>query len=189
MKTSGSLREIIAADLYRYWGDVSRARFWQAVRHVPGFRYTFFMRCCAEYKRRGARIRFVVCRLLLRRYQFKYGFDIPYSTSIGAGLYIGHFGGVVINAEAKLGSNVNLSHGVTIGQMNRGSRAGVPEIGDRVWIGPNAVIVGRIKIGNEVLIAPGAYVYFDVPDRSIVVGNPGKIVSDKGVEGYVNNTI
>ncbi|MGQ7199562.1 hypothetical protein ACUOA9_41025, partial [Escherichia sp. HC-TM1] len=60
---------------------------------------------------------------------------------------------------------------------------------DKVWIGPSAIIVGKIKIGSNVLIAPGAYVNFDVPNNSIVVGNPGKIIySENATEGYIQNT-
>lgn len=50
----------------------------------------------------------------------------------------------------------------------------------------NAVVVGRIVIGDDVLIAPNAYVNFDVPSHSVVVGNPGKIISRENVtEGYI----
>ena len=53
--------------------------------------------------------------------------------------------------------------------------------------GANAVIVGKINIGNNVLIAPNSYVNFDVPDNSIVIGNPGKIIhKDNATEGYIN---
>ena len=63
-------------------------------------------------------------------------------------------------------------------------------IDDDVWIGANAVIVGNIRIGNNVLIAPGAYVNFDVPDGSIVIGNPGLIRRSPGATlNYINNTI
>jgi serine O-acetyltransferase len=59
-----------------------------------------------------------------------------------------------------------------------------------VWIGPNAVIVGKIKIGNNVLIAPNAYVNFDVPDNSIVIGNPATFSENKNATmGYINHKI
>lgn len=77
-----------------------------------------------------------------------------------------------------------------IGQENRGKRKGTPIIGNEVWIGANAVIVGNIKIGNDVLIAPLSYVNFDVPDHSIVVGNPAKIISKEfATKDYINNKI
>ena len=54
-------------------------------------------------------------------------------------------------------------------------------------MGANATIVGKITIGRAALIAPGAYVNFDVPSRAVVLGNPGRIVSNSGSEGYVNH--
>jgi len=119
----------------------------------------------------------------------KYGFDISPTTSIGPGLYIGHFGGVVISPYAVLGSNINIAQGVTIGAASRGPRTGAPTLEDRVWVGANAIIVGKVTIGREALIAPGAYVNFDVPPESVVLGNPGKVVSNSGSRGYVNRTM
>ncbi len=66
---------------------------------------------------------------------------------------------------------------------------GCPVIGDRVWIGANAVVVGRITIGDDVLIAPLSFVNFDVPDKAVVAGNPAKIINYNGSEGYVNYII
>lgn len=59
-----------------------------------------------------------------------------------------------------------------------------------MWIGTNAVIVGNITIGSDVLIAPLAYVNFDVPDHSIVIGNPARIISrDNATAGYIQNRV
>lgn len=126
---------------------------------------------------------------MLNHYRFRYGFDISPTTSIGPGLYLGHFGGVVISPFAVLGSNVNIAQGVTIGATSRGSRIGAPTLGDRVWVGANAILVGKITIGRGSLIAPGAYVNFDVPEHVVVLGNPGKVVSHTGSEGYINNVL
>ena len=79
---------------------------------------------------------------------------------------------------------------MTIAQANRGKNEGAPVIGDEVWIGPNAVLVGKISIGNNVLIAPNAYVTFDVPDHSVVIGNPATISTNaNATSGYINNKI
>lgn len=100
------------------------------------------------------------------------------------------YGKIVVNPRAKIGKNVNISAGVVIGQENRGKRAGTPVIGNQCWIGANAVIVGNIEIGDNVLIAPLSYVNFDVPSNSIVIGNPAKIISrENAVEGYINRTV
>ncbi|MBW3068058.1 serine acetyltransferase [Actinomyces sp. 594] len=101
--------------------------------------------------------------------------QIPWSTKIGPGFYIGHRGRIIINPATVIGSNCNIATGVTIGAIPSGRRAGTPTIGDRVWIGTNAVIVGGITIGDDVLIAPGALVNIDVPSGATVIGNPGVI--------------
>jgi serine O-acetyltransferase len=109
---------------------------------------------------------------------------------IGAGLYIGHPYGITINPGTVIGSNVNIHKGITIGQENRGKRKGTPVIGNNVWIGVNATIVGNIHIGDDVLIAPNSYVNFDVPDHSIVVGNPAMLTHrENATEGYINNRV
>ena len=116
--------------------------------------------------------------------------EIPRTTNIGEGLYIGHAYNITINPKAVLGKNINIHRGVLIGQTNRGGKQGVPTIGNDVWIGINAVIVGKVNIGNDVLIAPNSYVNCDVPDHSIVFGNPCIIKHrDNATEGYVNRKI
>jgi serine O-acetyltransferase len=115
--------------------------------------------------------------------------EIPHTCQIGGGLYFGHFMNIVINQNVIIGSNCNIMQGVTIGNESRGVRRGSPRIGDRVVIGPNSVVVGKINIGNNVLIGPLTFVNFDVPDSSVVLGNPGKIISNSGSSGYVKKIL
>ena len=123
----------------------------------------------------------------LRRMQLKYGFQISDKTKIGHGFYIGHFGTIIITHSAIIGNNCNVNHGVTIGNASRGRLKGSPTIGNFVWMGAYSIIVGNITIGDNVLIAPGAFVNFDVPSGSIVIGNPGKIVPKQdATHGYIN---
>ncbi|PJJ64271.1 serine acetyltransferase [Chryseobacterium geocarposphaerae] len=129
-------------------------------------------------------------RMTLRHFQIKYGFQIYPETQIGEGFYLGHWGSLVINPKTIIGRNCNIAQGVTIGQQNRGKNEGSPEIGNEVWIGPNAVIVGNIKIGNNVLIAPNSYVNFNVPSDSVVSGNPAQIYpNEKATDGYINHKV
>ena len=103
---------------------------------------------------------------------------------------MGHAYNITINPHAVIGSNCNIHKGVVIGQTNRGIKKGVPTIGNCVWIGINAAIVGGIKIGDDVLIAPNSFVNIDVPSHSVVFGNPCIIKhSDNATEGYINNKI
>lgn len=186
------LRQILRADLFRYRGETSRSAFLSAYLHEPGFRFTYYLRKVAYYqqqKKAFGVFAYFYNRIHLHHYRFKYGFDISPTTNIGPGLYIGHFGGVVLSPHAVLGANVNIAQGVTIGAASRGPRTGAPTLGDRVWVGANAIIVGKVTIGHDALIAPGAYVNFDVASMAVILGNPGKVVSNAGSGGYVNNTL
>ena len=116
--------------------------------------------------------------------------EISRVTQIGAGLYIGHDYDITINPNAILGKNINIHRGVLIGQSNRGGRQGAPVIGNEVWIGINAAIVGKVTIGDDVLIAPNSYVNCDVPSHSIVFGNPCIIKHrENATEGYINGRV
>lgn len=129
------------------------------------------------------------CRIMLRHWRNKYGLEISPDTKIGKGLYLGHPYGITINTDSIIGNNCCLHKGVTIGQENRGERAGCPIIGNEVWIGVNATIVGKIRIGDDVLIAPNSFVNRDVPNHSVVYGNPCVIKhKDNATEHYVRNT-
>ena len=119
-----------------------------------------------------------------------YCVDISDRCKIGEGLYIGHPVGITINHAVVMGKNCNIHKGVTIGQENRGQRKGAPTIGDCVWIGINSTIVGKITIGDDVLIAPNTYVNCDIPSHSIVFGNPCIVKHrDNAPEGYINNKV
>lgn len=95
--------------------------------------------------------------------------------TIGGGLYIGHSGGVHINPEAILGSNCDIAHHVTIGASAMG-RKGAPVLGDRVYVGTGATVIGKIKIGSGAKIAANTLVMSNIPEGATVMGVPGRIV-------------
>ena len=129
----------------------------------------------------------LIYKCLLHYFNGKYHVELGTQNQIGDGLYFGHPYGITIKPNVKIGRNVNIHKGVTIGQENRGKRKGAPSIGDDVWIGINSTIVGKITIGNDVLIAPNSYVNCDIPDHSIVLGNPCIIKHcDHATENYIN---
>ena len=99
-----------------------------------------------------------IARVFLFKYSKKYGLEIG-NAKIEEGFYLGHPYNITINEESILGKN----------------------------IGVNSTVVGKIEIGNDVLIAPNTYVNFNVPSHSIVIGSPGVIIpNEKATEGYVN---
>lgn len=185
---SMSQKSIIQKDFYRESGKwLSTFDIWKKCIN-PNLHFVYILRKCQLYRKTS--LKGLFWRMVLRKHQIKYGYQIYPETQIGEGLYLGHWGALVINPKAIIGKNCNIAQGVTIGQQNRGKNQGAPQIGDEVWIGSNAVIVGNITIGNDVLVAPNAYVNFDVPSHSVVVGNPAVISSKNcATEGYINNKV
>lgn len=168
------MRRYNLADLYRYEGSkcFSLKTQLRYLLVVPGFQYTW---CLRHTQNASNRITYFLWRLLLRLLMYHTGIQIPASTKIGPGLKIAHWGTIVVNPGAMIGRNFGIAHGCLIGN-SQGKQHGVPRIGDCVTMGANSIVVGGVKIGDNVLIAPGAFVNFDVPDNSIVIGNPGKII-------------
>lgn len=113
------------------------------------------------------------------------GISIPYSAKIGHSFYIGHFGGIIINSHAVIGNNCNISQGVTIGVSGLGINRGVPVLGDNIYIGANAVLAGKINIGNNVLVAACSMVNRSFLDNSVLAGVPALVISQKGSKGYI----
>ena len=184
-----TVKELIKSDCQRYYGvnDLKgrlKTRYMQAA-----FKYTTEYRKVHKYIQDGKKgIAYYWHRYKSLKYSVKYGYQINAEAEIGLGFYMGHRGTVVVNGKAKIGANVNIATGVTIGQENRGKRQGYPTIGDKVWIGSNSVIVGKINIGDNVMIAPNTFINFDVPSDSIVVGSPAKIIPNKDATlGYIQN--
>lgn len=186
MGVNKSMNSVFKKDLYRYYGE-SGEPFLKKVFRPLELKYISLFRKANICKFPPLKL-FYMLRLL--RLSYKTQIQIPARTSIGAGLYIGHLGRVIIHPDAKLGKNINIGTGVTIGMENRGKRKGAPEISDNCWIGTNAVIVGNVKIGSDALIAPLTYVNFDVPDHSIVLGNPGRIIpKENATADYICNRV
>lgn len=95
--------------------------------------------------------------------------------TIGEGLYISHIGGVHINPLAVIGANCDIAHRVTIGVSAMG-REGAPVLGDDIYVGTGATLIGKIKIGSGARIAANTLVVSNVPDGATVMGVPGRIV-------------
>lgn len=178
------MSKLFEKDIYRYYGKCNLT-LRERLKMPPDLRFIKYFRKI-QYKKSL----FCLTYFLFKHYQKKYHIQISKKTKIGDGLFLGHYGRIIVNPNAIIGKNCNIATGVTIGQENRGKRKGAPIIGDEVWIGTNAVIVGNIKIGNNVLIAPNSFVNCDIPNNSIVVGNPIKIIPNiQATKDYINNKI
>jgi serine O-acetyltransferase len=114
--------------------------------------------------------------------------QLPPTAAIGPGLYLPHTGYIVVSTRARIGRNCTVAHGVTIGHARGGvsGKEGAPVLGDRVYVGPGAVIIGPITIGDDALIGAGAVVVKSVPPRAVVAGNPARVLSHTGSFDLVN---
>lgn len=132
---------------------------------------------------RGARIPVIslvlkiIAFLLFKCIEITTGISLPASTDIGKGFYVGHFGGIILHSDVRMGENCSLGPGVLIGTRGLGN-TGVPVIGNNVYIGVGAKILGGIKIGNNVKVGANAVVLSDIPDGATAVGVPAKIIKE-----------
>lgn len=106
------------------------------------------------------------------------GVELPYKTVIKGGLTLFHGQALVVNDGTIIGSNCILRHSTTIGTkvLADGSYSRCPVLGDNVDVGANVCIIGDISIGNNVKIGAGSVVVKNVPDNSVIVGNPARII-------------
>lgn len=179
------MNRLTKADLYRYGRLEGISGFIKGM-FDPGFRYTYFLRKTMRYKLFSVRGLFF--RILKRLFTYR-GYNISNDAQIGEGLYLYHRGTIYIG-PLKIGKNCNIGHNVTIGRAWKNGKIVRPTLGDRVWIGTGAVIVGELTIGSNVLIAPNSYVISNVPDNSLVFGNPSRIMlKENPTEFYIDDIL
>lgn len=118
-----------------------------------------------------------------KRLCFKYKMKIGINTC-GPGLYIPHIGFLRVATKARVGKNCIIAPGVVIGTKHTFDN--VATIGDNVEIALGAKIIGKVSIGNNVIIAPNSVVVKDIPDNCVVSGIPAKIIKKDGVKVNFN---
>ena len=106
------------------------------------------------------------------------GVSLPAHARIGKGFYIGHFGNIIVHPDTVMGERCSISHGVTIGVLG-GGRPGVPRLGNDVYIGAGAKILGPVTIGDGATIGANAVVLEDVPAGATAVGVPARVVTKR----------
>jgi len=107
------------------------------------------------------------------------GICIPRDCYTGGGLYLPTFGPIILG-RGVIGENCTIEQNVTLGVAGRGEDRGLPSIGNRVFIGAGALVVGKIAVGDDACIFPGSVVTRSVPPRAVVMGYPAKIISYEG---------
>lgn len=176
------------SDLYRYNGARGVVGFLRVWWREPGFRLVCHMRLCRALRETPA-TRWGVYHLVKFFYGrscVRYGVYLDPSMELGGGLFLPHPCAIIVNRRVAIGANCNLSQGVTIGVGNRGSYPGVPIIGNRVFIGPGAVILGGISVGDGAAIGANAVATRPVEAGAVAVGSPARSISGEGSAGYIN---
>jgi serine O-acetyltransferase len=110
------------------------------------------------------------------------GIEIESGAHIGRGLLINNFGGIVMGAIT-MGENCTINQGVTLGRSSTVAGKALndlPTIGDRVFIGPRAIVAGPVALGDDASVAGGSLVTRDVPTCGVAMGVPAKVVSREG---------
>ena len=172
------MNKYVKSDLYRYYGKIDFKTFIYAVLRNRTFRLQWILRLCQSngISKWGGVI-------LWKLNITKRSIQIPRRTKIGYGLYLGHGGPIVVNPEAKIGNNVNLSQFTTIGSNHQLGAI----IGDNVYIGPNVCVVEGVIIGNNVTIGAGSVVTKSIPDNATAVGNYAKVINYNKPGRYITN--
>ncbi|MDP0498066.1 MAG: serine acetyltransferase [Verrucomicrobiota bacterium JB024] len=178
---SSTFKETVKADYLRYGKPLTwRMMLYSYIVH-PGFRTTLWYRI-ARHCHQSPRLRpfAKLATLCLIRQQHKTGITINPITDIGPGLYIPHPGCIVINPHCKIGRNLYLSHDVLLGKAHAGARQGSPEVGDDVFLGAGARLLGKLTIGDNAAIGANAVVITDIPPNTFAAGAPAKVVKNIG---------
>lgn len=110
------------------------------------------------------------------------GVEIHPAARIGRGFFIDHGMGVVIGETAEIGENVLLYQGVTLGGTGKEKGKRHPTLGNNVVVGAGAKILGAITVGDHVKIGANSVLLHSVPEHSIVVGVPGRVIKKKVVK-------
>ncbi|MEB8207433.1 serine O-acetyltransferase [Mammaliicoccus sciuri] len=125
---------------------------------------------------------YFIARSISQIARFFTGVEIHPGATIGKRLFIDHGMGIVIGETCRIGNNVTIYQGVTLGGTGKERGKRHPDIGDNVLIAAGAKVLGNIEVGNNVNIGANSVVLKDVPDYSTVVGIPGRIVKQDGLK-------
>lgn len=143
------------------------------------------LRFAEYYERRRdplGRLWFQVLRLRVRLIGERLGFEIPRHV-FGPGLSIAHHGTVTVNGDAVVGSNCRIDTQTTIGDV----RGSAPVLGDNVYVGSGARVLGGVSVGDDVAIGANAVVVEDVPPGVTVGGVPARVISRRGSHGVLQS--
>ena len=182
-----TLKSLVTSDYLKY--KKYGAHFFSIIFFTQGFWAIFQYRIAHScYKLRVPLLKQILlglCVIWQKIIELLTGISIPDTAKIGHSFYIGHFGGIIINAKSEIGNNCNISQGVTIGISGRAENRGVPILGHNIYVGANAVVAGKIVIGNNIVIGANTLVVNSFPENVTLLGVPAEIVSNNTSKDYI----
>jgi|ERR1022692_513690 serine O-acetyltransferase len=119
----------------------------------------------------------IVYRALYRGMRNVYGIELPYTATIGRRLRIEHQGVIVVHGQAVIGDDCTIHQGVTLGSRGADGTLGVPTLGDGVYVGANATVLGDVVVGSGAKVGAGAVVVCNVPAGATVGGVPARVLA------------
>ena len=179
------------ADIDRYRTDVNESSISLILRHQGLWAlgvYRFFHPLVTHKNGLVSKIARLFGFLSYKWIEIVSGISLNPRTVVGPGLYIGHFGNIIIHPNAKIGSNCVIMHGVTIGNSGKvnDSELHVPHLGNRVYVGTGAVVTGFVTLGDDCVVGANAVVNKSLSPRAVALGAPAEVVSHKGSFQYVH---
>jgi serine O-acetyltransferase len=150
----------------------------------PGFQAILMHRLSHRLYRAGIPL---LPRVLSQISRFFTGIEIHPGARIGRRFFIDHGMGVVIGETSEIGDDCLLYQGVTLGGTGNEKGKRHPTLGNRVVVGTGAKILGSIRIGDDVKVGAGSVVVHPVPDKSTVVGIPGRVVRMRDPNGVLEH--
>lgn len=156
--------------------DLGEKSFLKSALFSCGFKYSLHHRLCYYFSCHKWLLPLaIIWRLYMRHLTYKFGIQTAWNQSLPRFISIPHFGGITFFPES-CGHHFYLRQGCTVGRADSVGIGRLPRIGNYVEFGANVCVIGDIEIGNNVKIGSGAVVVKSVPDNSVVVGVPAKVI-------------
>ncbi|MBT2701023.1 serine acetyltransferase [Bacillus sp. ISL-40] len=184
IKTKKDLEYFLSCDEYARFGK--KVSFLRKLRLGEMWTFNVNLRRLEYYTNNKKKIAELFYKWKVKKLGMKLGWSIPINV-FGPGLCIVHYGTVIVNGGVKVGSNCRIHAGVNIG-ANGGGDDDTPILGDNVYIGPGAKLFGRIKIGNNCVVAANAVVNKSFEEDNVTIGGmPAKIISRKDSSRFISS--
>lgn len=173
------IRECIRADYSRF-EKKNKLYFLVRLIHYPSFRLLVVFRIIQSIR---CKLLKSILTIYYRHLERKYLIDLPLTVKLGKGCFFPHNGPIIFNPAAVIGENCSIHPCTLIGTI-RGEGGGVPIVGNNVFIGHGAKLLGNIVVGDYCFICPSAVVLHSVKSGCTVAGIPARVLNENGMENY-----